>query len=402
MFGRVDAAPFAAQVPLLQAEGDAAVGAGLGQDADLGAAGRFVVVGAADPGDQAGQQRADREQGGGGAEPAPSKHSELEHRRLFRYRSGPVARRILGPRARRARPRRRAGGERMAMRVSCGEPRTDAARTAGADHMADQLQGKAALITGGASGIGAACAVRFAQEGADVLLADLLPDRAAETVAAVEALGRRAVAVACDTSSEEQNEAIAQRCVDEFGRLDVAVAAAGVSHADYVSGEVREPDPDRTATYIANQDVEHWEKVLAVNLTGVMLTDRTCARRMIELGNGGAIINLASIMAKFPMPRRGQLLRLQGRRLDADQSARAGIGRRRHPRQRDRPRLHRDAMTAGIQNDELLNQWVLGLTPMRRFGRPEEIAKAALFLASDESSYVTGEILHPDGGWFTE
>ena len=268
--------------------------------------------------------------------------------------------------------------------------------------MSGQLDGKAAVITGGASGIGAACAVRFAQEGADVLLADLLPERAAEAVAAVEALGRRAVAVQCDTTSEEQNEAVAQRCADEFGRLDVVVAAAGVSHADYVSGELRDPDPDRTATYIANQDVEHWEKVLAVNLTGVMLTDRACARRMIELGNGGAIINIASIMAKFPMPGAANycvskagvwmLTKVLAQELAGEGIRVNAIG----------PGFIETPMTAALQNDEMLNQWVLGLTPMRRFGQPEEIAKAALFLASGESSYVTGEIIHPDGGWFTD
>ena len=103
--------------------------------------------------------------------------------------------------------------------------------------MAGALEGQAALITGGASGIGAACAIRFAHEGADVLLADLLPHRAADTVAAVEAEGRRAVVVECDTSTEAANDAAAQACVDEFGRLDIVVAAAGISNAEYVSGE---------------------------------------------------------------------------------------------------------------------------------------------------------------------
>lgn len=268
--------------------------------------------------------------------------------------------------------------------------------------MAEQLAGKAALITGGASGIGAACAVRFASEGADVLLADLLPDRAADTVAAVEALGRRAVVVACDTSTEADNDAAAQRCVDEFGRLDVVVAAAGVSTADYVSGETAELDDDRTASFIANQNVEHWEKVLAVNLTGVMLTDRSCARQMIELGNGGSIINIASIMAKFPQPGAANycvskagvwmLTKVLSQELVPEGIRVNAIG----------PGFIETPMTAAISGHEELNQWVLSLTPMRRFGQPEEVAKVALFLASEEASYVTGEIIHPDGGWFTE
>ena len=268
--------------------------------------------------------------------------------------------------------------------------------------MADALAGQAALITGGASGIGAACAIRFAQEGADVLLADLLPERAAETVAAVEALGRRAVVVACDTSSEAANEAAAQACVDAFGRLDVVVAAAGISNAEYVSGQQGEIGEDRTASYIANQEVEHWEKVMAVNLTGVMMTDRACAKRMIELGRGGSIINIASIMAKFPMAGAANycvskagvwmLTKVLAQELVQDGIRVNAIG----------PGFIETPMTAAIQNDEMMNQFVLGLTPMRRFGQPEEIAKVALFLASEEASYVTGEIIHPDGGWFTE
>ena len=268
--------------------------------------------------------------------------------------------------------------------------------------MAGALEGKAALLTGGASGIGAACAVRFAEEGADVLLADLLPHRASDTAASVEALGRRAVVVECDTSTEAANDAAAQACVDEFGRLDVVVAAAGISTAEYVSGETTDIGDDRTASFITNQNVEHWEKVMAVNLTGVMMTDRSCARKMIELGNGGAIINIASIMAKFPQPGAANycvskagvwmLTKVLAQELVQDGIRVNAIG----------PGFIETPMTAAISGNEELNQWVLSLTPMRRFGQPEEIAKVALFLASDEASYVTGEIIHPDGGWFTE
>ena len=272
-----------------------------------------------------------------------------------------------------------------------------------ADATNGKLVGKVALITGGASGIGAACAVRFAEEGADVLLADLLPDRAADAVAAVEALGRRAVVVECDTSSEAANEAAAQRCVDEFGRLDIVVAAAGVSNAEYVSGEDQQDvGGDRTASFIANQEIEHWEKVMAINLTGVMLTDRACARRMIELGNGGSIINIASIMAKFPMAGAANycvskagvwmLTKVLSQELVGDGIRVNAIG----------PGFIETPMTAAIQSDEPLNQWVRSLTPMGRFGQPEEVAKVASFLAGDDASYVTGEIIHPDGGWFTD
>jgi len=182
----------------------------------------------------------------------------------------------------------------------------------------------------------------------------------------------------------------------------VVVAAAGISNAEYVSGETTELGDDRTASFITNQNVEHWEKVMAVNLTGVMMTDRSCARKMIELGNGGSIINIASIMAKFPQPGAANycvskagvwmLTKVLAQELVQDGIRVNAIG----------PGFIETPMTEAISGNEELNQWVLSLTPMRRFGQPEEIAKVALFLASEEASYVTGEIIHPDGGWFTE
>lgn len=155
--------------------------------------------------------------------------------------------------------------------------------------MADALADRVAVVTGGASGIGRACAVRLAAEGADVVVADLHADRGAETVAAIELAGRRGLFVRTDTSQEADNEALAEAAVAEFGGIDILVAAAGISHAAYVSGEASDYDrrADPTVNYVLNASVESWERVLAVNLTGVMLTNRAIARRMVERGRGG-------------------------------------------------------------------------------------------------------------------
>lgn len=269
--------------------------------------------------------------------------------------------------------------------------------------MAGRLEGKNAIVTGGASGIGRATAVRFAEEGANVVVADLNPDRAAETAAAVKALGQRALVVKVDTSSEAENEALAEQAFAEFGSIEVLVAAAGISHALYVSGEPRESpaNADPSASFLINKPVEYWEKVLAVNLTGVMLTNRAVARRMVERGIRGSIINIASGAAKIPLPGAGDycvskagvwmLTKVMALELGGYGVRVNAIG----------PGFIETPMTESLRSDEARRQRIIAQTPLGRLGQPEDIANTALFLASDESSFWTGEILFPDGGLFT-
>jgi NAD(P)-dependent dehydrogenase (short-subunit alcohol dehydrogenase family) len=183
---------------------------------------------------------------------------------------------------------------------------------------------------------------RFAEEGADLVLADLNPERGAEAKREIEtSFNRRAVFVTADVAREEDIDTLVRRAVEEFGRIDCVLAAAGVSNAHYVSGEVRARSEDPTANYLINKPVADWERVLKINLTGVMLTDRAVARHMIEAGIKGSIINIASVAARVRCGR-GRLQRVESRRRDADEGARNGAGRTRHPRQRDRSRLHRE------------------------------------------------------------
>jgi len=260
-----------------------------------------------------------------------------------------------------------------------------------------RLAGKVAVITGGASGIGAACARRFAAEGADIVIADLDAGRATEALAAVEDAGRRALFVRTDTSSEADNVELADRTMAAFGRVDVLVAAAGVANASYVSGDDASGTGFRP---LLQQPVADWERVLAVNLTGVMLSDRAIAARMIEAGNGGAIVNIASSAAVIPL--RGgadycvskagvwmltKVLALElvghGIRVNA-------IG----------PGFIETPMTAGMRNDPAGEAAMKRMTPMRRLGEADEIASTALFLATADSSYITGQLLFPNGGMF--
>ena len=271
-----------------------------------------------------------------------------------------------------------------------------------------RLDGKVAVVTGGANGIGRACCERFAEEGADVVVGDV--QAADATVAAVSAVGRRAVARRLDAASAESNDALMQVAVDELGGLDVLVTAAGISHAAYRSGDVAN-DLARFADYRAAPDPAHvfaelpleaWQAVLDVNLTGTLLAVQAAARQMLARGGGGSIITIASIAAKHPeagpvaygvskagvwmvTKQAAQALGPAGIRVNA-------IG----------PGYIDTNMLAVMKEMPGAIDQIVGRLPLRRLGRPVDVANAALFLASDESCYFTGELLHPDGGFVTD
>lgn len=273
-----------------------------------------------------------------------------------------------------------------------------------------RLQDQVAVVTGGANGIGRACAVRFAEEGADVVIADLLPDAAEEAVAAVEATGRRAVFHRLDAASKEDNEAVADVALRQFGRIDVLLTAAGISHGGYQSGDL-DRDLKRAAKQLdyleqpalafCDIELEDWQRVVDVNLTGTFLAMQAVARRMIEQRTAGRIITIASIAAKHPdagpvaytASKAGvwMLTKKSARELAPAGIRVNSIG----------PGFIATNMTALLNHVEGRREQLMANIPMGRVGDPREIADAALFLASAESSYMTGQILHPDGGFFT-
>ena len=267
-----------------------------------------------------------------------------------------------------------------------------------------RFQGKVALVTGGASGMGAETSLRLAQEGAAVAVVGLHDDpRGAEVVAQITDAGGHAIYVGADVSREADCDAAAQAAVDAFGRIDLCMAAAGILNAHYVSGEVSDDDlaADRRAGHLINKPVEYWEKVLSVNLTGVMLTNRAVARRMIDQGDGGAIVNISSGAAKIPMAGSAEysvsktgvwmLTRVLALELATHQIRVNTVA----------PGVIDTPMALGLSQDEERRAAFERFVPLGRLGEAEDIAEATLFLLSDQSSYITGQILHPDGGLFT-
>src|SRR5271156_7074255 len=163
--------------------------------------------------------------------------------------------------------------------------------------MSLRLENKNALITGGASGIGRGTAIRFAEEGANVFVADRHLAAAEETAAAVKKLGRKAIAYQVDTSDEAQVNAMVAQMVKDLGSVNIVVAAAGISHAHY-GGEGQDD-----ITFLNKKSFANWRKVLSVNLDGVFLTDRACADAMITAGNGGGHLKNTSAPPPAPHPR---------------------------------------------------------------------------------------------------
>jgi 3-oxoacyl-[acyl-carrier protein] reductase len=274
-----------------------------------------------------------------------------------------------------------------------------------------RLEGKVAVVTGGANGIGRACCERFAEEGADVVIADVSDAAGAEVVAAVEGLGRRAAYRHTDAASPEDNEALMQAATDAMGSIDVLVTAAGISHADYRSGDLSGrdrllelgmaamADPPRA---FAGMPLTEWSRVLDVNLTGTLLAVQAAARRMIDQGRGGAIVTIASVAAKHPeagpvaysVSKAGVwMLTKQAARLLGPAGIRVNaVG----------PGWIDTNMTAILRDIPGARERLVGALPLGRTGTPREVANTVLFLASDEASYFTGELLHPDGGFVTD
>jgi NAD(P)-dependent dehydrogenase (short-subunit alcohol dehydrogenase family) len=242
------------------------------------------------------------------------------------------------------------------------------------------LGGKAALVTGGAGGIGRAAAIAFARSGAGVLVSDIDEKGGAETVRLVEAAGGEAAYQRCDVSQAGEVRAMVAAAVARFGRLDCAFNNAGIN------------------SLAANEyEDDVWARSVGINLTGVMLCIREEAEAMLRSG-GGAIVNTSSINGLVGNP--GQ---------PAYTASKHGvIGLTRHAALRWAqsgirvnavcPGVIETAMTAPLVADPEMRKLIDSMTPMGRMGQAEEVAEAVVWLCSDAASFVTGHPLVIDGG----
>jgi NAD(P)-dependent dehydrogenase (short-subunit alcohol dehydrogenase family) len=246
------------------------------------------------------------------------------------------------------------------------------------------LDGKVCLITGSGSGLGRAAAVLFAREGGKIVVNDLNEDAGAETVSLVEQAGGEAAFVAADVADDDSVRPLFDEAAGRFGRLDVSYHNAGIMHPDDLGPE--------------DTSLDVWEKTIDINLKGVFLCCRHAIPKLRESG-GGSIINVASFVALMGAANpqiaytasKGGVLAMT--REIAVQYARDGIRANALC-----PGPVRTPLLEPIIQDDERRENRLNHIPLNRFAEADDIAKAALFLASDLSSFVTGAPLVVDGG----
>ncbi len=252
-----------------------------------------------------------------------------------------------------------------------------------------RLDGKVAIITGAAEGIGRGCAEVFAREGARVIVADLNRETGEETTHALLAAGAQAAFVQVDVAEPKSVEQLVQRTIELYGQLDVLVSNAGIGGRKFGDGPTHQCS------------VEAWDKIMQVNLRGTFLACKYALPEFIQRG-GGSIITIASVLG---------LVGTQGLfDTHAYATSKAGIiGLTRaiaahYARQRVRanaiaPGLIDTAMAARTKSDRDVYHQVAFWQPLGPLGQVRDVAEAAVFLASDDSKFITGVVLPVDGGW---
>jgi len=254
--------------------------------------------------------------------------------------------------------------------------------------MAGILEGKAALVTGGASGIGRAAAVAMAKEGARVAVADRTQESAAATVALINAAGGQAVAIGGDVTKESDVTAMVARTVAAFGKIDCAFNNAGIS------GRAVGPVGQKTH----EMSRESFDGMLAVNLTGVFLCMKHEIAQMLKQGTGGSIVNTSSIAGLVGLPTASHYVAAKHGVVGLTKTAAMEYARDKIRVNCVNPGYIKTPMTDETMKtryDELMTK-----VPMNRLGVPEEIAEAVVWICSDKASFVTGASHIIDGGYF--
>jgi len=249
--------------------------------------------------------------------------------------------------------------------------------------MAGQFEGKVALVTGSAGGIGRATALAFAREGAKVVVSDIAVEGAQETVRLIEACGSEATFVKADVTEESDIKALIEAAVEKYGALDCAVNNAAVE------GDI---------TPITESALERWERVIRVNLTGVWLSMKYEIQQMLKQG-GGAIVNMASIEGLIAFPGFAPYV--------ASKHGVNGLTKT-AALEGSKQNIRVNSVCPGVVDTPMLDRlrkqvpeydMLLAISPAGRLAQPEEISGAVLWLCSEAASFVNGHTMTVDGGY---
>lgn len=241
------------------------------------------------------------------------------------------------------------------------------------------LDGRLAVVTGAGRGIGRVIAEALAAEGADIAVCDLKEEWLAETVASLQGMGRKAKGYGVDVSDSTSVNGMIDDVVKTFGRLDIMVNNAGITKDTFL---VRMSDAD-------------WDQVISVNLRGTFLFSRAVAKPMMKQ-RSGAIVNIASVIGLIGNAGQCNYAASKAGIIALTKSSAKELASRGIRANAVAPGFIETKMTEVLSED--IRNKMLETIPLKRFGSPADVAKAVLFLASDASSYVTGQVLTVSGG----
>lgn len=246
----------------------------------------------------------------------------------------------------------------------------------------NRLKDKIAIVTGAGSGIGRGIAKVFSQEGAKIVVADYKPEGGEEIVKIIIDAGGQAVFSQTDVSKADQVQAMVKLATEKFGGVDILVNNAGV----YLPHDA------------LGMSEEEWQKTLDIDLKGVWLGAKFAIPEMLKKGKG-KIINTASIAGFVGFQASAAYCAAKGGVINLTREMALDYAAKKINVNAIAPGVIKTAMTTDILKDEKMAKGMLAQTPIGRFGEPEDIAWAAVYLASDESDFMTGQIIVVDGGW---
>lgn len=250
--------------------------------------------------------------------------------------------------------------------------------------MTRELEGKVGLVTGGTSGIGRDTAVLFAKAGAKVVVSGRREPEGEETVELVSAAGGDGLFVKADVSKASEVDALIQKAVERFGRLDIAFNNAGI---------------EGVWVPIIKQSEEDWDRTIDINLKGVWLCLKYEIRQMLKQGGGGAIVNMASINGLIGAAGAAAYSASKHGVVGLTKAAALETARSRIRINAVCPAVIETPMGERLFGAPLVHKYVLSCHPIGRFGRPAEIAEAVVWMCSDRASFMTGQSLVLDGGF---